>query len=108
MIDAAVIANQDSSLKIDFPSRVVSTNVKAIKDSIFEKLPEAQNIDFDMCLLTFEETVMIDSLGLNLIVSLIEWCETNKLSMEANIKYDVIETTFTNVWLDQKIKINRL
>ena len=99
---------QSGHLVIEFPTRIVSTNVSQLKDSIFESLPPQEDIKAQVCELVFDKTMMIDSLGLNLLVSIMEWAETNHLSVESRIRHDIIFKTLDSVWLTQKMKVHRI
>lgn len=100
--------NEKQSVCIEFPTRIVSTNVGQLKDRIFENLPTEDNISANTCELIFDQTIMIDSLGLNLLVSIIEWADTHQLKIESKIRHDIIFKTLDSVWLTQKMKVHRI
>lgn len=97
-------------LRINFPVKMVSTNVSALKDELFSQLiPHAHaKPPFKGVELMFDQTLMIDSLGLNLLVSVLEWADKQRLPVEAYIRQDIVFNTLESVWLTQKMKVHRI
>lgn len=94
---------------IDFPEQLISTNVGRLNHSLFTQLealeltPEYTKVRWVM-----SETRMIDSLGLNLLVSLLEWAEKNHLAVESHILDDMVFKTLDAVWLTRKMSVQRI
>jgi len=94
-------------LIIDFPEKVLSTNVSELKDHIFAEL-ESKVTDPSILAgvnFVFERTTMVDSLGLNLLVMLIDWSETRNLTIRAQVPNPSILKVFESVWLTQRMEI---
>lgn len=98
-----------SAVYVVFPERIVSTNVSELKDECFDYLDtlEESAMELEKAILDFDKTLMIDSLGLNLLVSIIEWAEQHYLKVEASIRHDIIYSTLESVWLTQKMTVHR-
>ncbi len=96
-------------LLINFPQELTSSNVRNFKETIFKELDPIKRIGQVLSFhLMFEKTVMIDSLGLNLILSLIEWAEDMELTPQAHIQHDSIFKILDAVWLTRKMSVHRL
>ena len=94
-------------LIIDFPEKVLSTNVSELKDRIFAEL-ESKAGDASVLAgvnFVFERTHMVDSLGLNLLVMLIDWAEARDLRIRAQVTNAAILKVFESVWLTQRMEI---
>jgi len=105
-----VTIKDNQTLEIQFPERVVSTNVADLKSHIFrslEKIQSSEKLPHSVTLV-FDLTLMIDSLGLNLLVSILEWAQDLNIAVIANIRNDLIFKTLDNVWLTQKMTVHRI
>ena len=104
----ATVEVTNGRLIIDFPEKVLSTNVSELKDHIFAELelkaPDPSilaGVNF-----VFERTKMVDSLGLNLLVMLIDWSDSRNLAIRAQVANASILKVFESVWLTQRMEIS--
>lgn len=95
----------NKTLEIRLPESVVSTNVGEVKDVLLEFLNEHQKDAWEQMDIHFEETTSIDSLGLNLLVTVITWCEARNISINAHVHHEFIHMVLQSVWLDQKMHL---
>ena len=107
MSSQAIVEVTNGRLIIDFPEKVLSTNVGELKDHIFAEL-ESKGDDLSIIAgvnFVFKRTEMVDSLGLNLLVMLIDWSEARNLTIRAQIANASILKVFESVWLTQRMEI---
>ena len=107
MSSQATVEVTNGRLIIDFPDKVLSTNVSELKDHIFAELDMKAK---DPSILAgvnfvFERTHAIDSLGLNLLVMLIDWSDSRNLTIRAQVANASILKVFESVWLTQRMEI---
>lgn len=99
----------DKSVQIVIPGDVLSTNVDSIRESIFETIEseEVSQNGYDKICLDLTAAKMIDSAGLNLLVSILKVAKSKQASVIAKISSPHIQRTFSFTRLDKLINIEK-
>ena len=99
----------ERSVQITVPGDVLSTNVDTIRESIFETIDseEVTKNGFRKICLDLTAAKMIDSAGLNLLVSVLKVAKAQNASVLARISSPHIQRTFSFTRLDKLINLER-
>lgn len=101
------ISIKDQNIYILFPESVVSSVTSDIQRA-FKSFRESDTFKQSKCekiIFVFKHTDMIDSMGLNLLKSILDWSKVNNLSIDAEVYSEFIHMILQSVWLDREIKI---
>lgn len=95
---------------ITIPGDVLSTNVDSIRELLFETVEseEVMTNGVNSICLDLSAAKMIDSAGLNLLVSLLKVAKSRQASVTAKISSPHIQRTFSFTRLDKLIRIERV
>lgn len=66
---------------------------------------ERGELSCDTVCLIFEETHMIDSMGLNLLKGFVDWCKPRSIKVVAELYAEFIHMILHSVWLDREMEI---
>ncbi len=102
------LSTSQNSVKIEFAEQILSSSVgnmllqfRSFAESFeTQKSNSIRHLDF-----IFQETEMIDSVGLNLIKVIIEWAKKQHLTMTAEIHKEFVHMILASVWLDRDMEI---
>ena len=95
------------NLTLNFPSDVLSTNVEELKKQLGDLFDshEIKNADVQQINMDLKAANMIDSAGLNFIVSIIRIAKNRKIAITAHIKSLSLHRTFLFTRLDKQLEI---
>jgi anti-anti-sigma factor len=99
----------DRSVQIVIPGDVLSTNVDSIRAAIFDAIEsdEALQGGYERICLDLTAAKMIDSAGLNLLVSVLKVAKSRQASVIAKITSPHIQRTFSFTRLDKLIQVEK-
>ena len=95
------------SLTVIVPGDVLSTNAEELRRDVFSLLESSQGAQAQCAMLKLDLTRarMIDSVGLNLLVTFIRSMKERNGKVQALISSDNIERTFVFTRLDQMLEL---
>ena len=95
------------TLTVAFPGDVLSTNVDALRQETFAVLeaPEIKNSGWKVFRLDLTAAKMVDSAGLNLIVSIIKAVKARGGSVRATVGNPNVYRTFIFTRLDKQLDL---
>lgn len=95
------------SLTIVFPSRVISTNVDALREELarFWQTAEGKINKWRYLFLEFSQTDFVDSIGLNLVFELVRLAKSRRGKVVATLGSHALRLIFYTVRLDKKMEI---
>ena len=96
-------------LSVTIPGDILSTNADTLRDELFGLLesPEIKTGAWQILKLDLTTAQMVDSVGLNLIVSLIRAVKARQGTVEAAIRSANIHRTFMFTRLDRQITVSK-
>lgn len=97
-------------LSITVPGDILSTNADALRDELFDVLesPAIKAAVWPTLKLDLTGAQMVDSVGLNLIVSLVRAVKARNGKVEAVIRSPNIHRTFKFTHLDKQIAVTKV
>lgn len=100
----------DKSLYITVPGDILSTNVDSVRESIFDIIDSGQVTEGGFAKVTLDLTAakMIDSAGLNLLVSILKVAKSKNAIVVARISTPHILRTFAFTRLDKLISVEQV
>lgn len=98
-----LLDKQNGTLQLKFDGDVLSTNVDTLRRDIFSAI-EGDD-DWTSLQLDLTSAKMIDSAGLNLIVSVLKNAKQKNATVKARISSTHIQRTFAFTRLDQQIQV---
>ena len=97
-------------LHVAVPGDILSTNADALRDELFGVLESAdiRSASWNTFRLDLTAAQMVDSVGLNLIVSLVRVVKARNGKVEATIRSANIYRTFLFTRLDKQIQLTKI
>ena len=97
-------------LNIIIPGDILSTNADTLRDELFGLLESTpiQTGTWDVLKLDLTGAQMVDSVGLNLIVSVVRAVKARHGKVEATIRSTNIHRTFSFTRLDKQINVTKV
>ena len=101
------IEKHHNRLTLYFPTDVVSTNVDGLKREIDELMQsdKCQEADWSNLKLELSDAKMVDSAGLNFVVTLVKQAKAREGTVEAVISSEHIRRTLMFTRLDKQMKV---
>ena len=95
------------TLVANIPGDLLSTNIDTVRKELFTILdaPQVRQADWDTLKLDLKSAKMIDSAGLNFLVSLVKTMRDRKVTIRAAISSPQVKRTFLFTRLDQHIDL---
>ena len=99
-----------SVLNVTIPGDILSTNADSLREELYEllEIPLIKNGAWQTLKLDLTAAQMVDSVGLNLIVSVIRTVKARHGNVEAAIRSANIYRTFKFTRLDKQIIVNKV
>ncbi|MFO1487521.1 MAG: STAS domain-containing protein [Verrucomicrobiota bacterium] len=100
---------ETGSLSIAIPGDILSTNADSLREDLFGVLESEpmQSAGWKTLELDLTQARMIDSVGLNLIVSVVRMVKARQGAVVANVRSSNIYRTFTFTRLDKQMTVIR-
>ena len=98
------------TLNVSITGDILSTNAKALREELFQLLetPSLKNGDWLTLKLDLTSTNMIDSVGLNLLVTLVRAMKAGNRKIQAVVASPNIQRAFQFTRLDQQIEVLKI
>jgi anti-anti-sigma factor len=99
--------NRSKTLNIAIPSDIVSTNAEQIRKELFSLLesPLIKQASWELLKLDITAAKMVDSTGLNLLVSIIKTASLRGAKVAAKIGNANVQRTFMYTRLDKQMTL---
>ena len=102
--------NDEKIVNLTIPGDILSSNVDSVRESIFDIIDSEELASKGYRKITLDLTAakMIDSAGLNLLVSVLKAAKSKNAAVAARVANPHIQRTFSFTRLDKLIKIEQV
>lgn len=96
---------RQKQFSITFLTDILSSNVKELSDNIGKKWEEIKNDDWNILFIDISASKLVDSMGLNLVISLLKQAQNRGSKVKCKIASRTIHRTLLFTRLDKQMEI---